>query len=184
MSTRSIASILFPGLLLLSVAFASNATLASAQAGASITATPTGAPDTYTIVGTGFPPNATLRVGGVTCDELPCAAGGGGGIDPAPITNATGGFTAVLKLDPLAFRPGQTQWLIAASPGDGPVLATAAQVRVPAIGVGGSAPGAPATGNSGSPTTNSLPFGAMILAALGLAAASASIVGLTAVRRR
>ena len=183
MSTRSIASILLPGLLLLSVAFASTATLANAQSGPAITATPTGAPDTYTIIGTGFPPNTTLRVGGVTCGELPCAAGGGGGVNPPPVTDGSGKFTATLKLEPGAFRPGQTQWLIAASPGEGPVPATAAQVRVPATGAG-PAPGAPATGNRGSPTTNTLPFGAIILAALGLAAASASVLGVAAGRRR
>lgn len=57
MSTRSIASILLPGLLLLSVAFASTATLANAQSGPAITATPTGVVDSYAVVGSGFAPS-------------------------------------------------------------------------------------------------------------------------------
>ena len=141
MNTRSLASILIPGLLLLSIAFSSNATVASAQSGPSITATPTGAANTYTIVGTGFPPNSAIRVIGITCGELPCAAGGGGVVNPAPVSSATGGFTAVLTLDPGAFRPGQTEWLIAAWPGEEAVPAIAPQVRVPANG-------APATAGS------------------------------------
>ena len=186
MSTRSIASILLPGLLLLAVAFASNASLANAQSGPAIAATPTSVVDTYAVAGSGFASGAKIKVIEVTCGPLPCGAGGGG--LTVATTDANGRFSVTLKLSDIV-PTDRNYRVIAAIPDERAGLATDPQVQVPlhsaAAPTGSSStPGAPATGNSGTPTTNTLPFGAFILTALGLAAASASVLGLTAVRRR
>ena len=181
MNARIAASILTPGLLLLLCAMTLNVRQASAQAGPSITATPTGAQDTYTVAGTGFPANTAIRVVAVTCGELPCPAGGGGVVNPAPVSNATGGFTAVLKLEPGAFRPGLASWLIAAWPGTRGGEAGDAQVKVP-VG-GASAPKPPATGNTTS-SPSAAPFATIMVVALGLATLGASVVGTAVARRR
>ena len=182
MNTRSLASILIPGLLLLSIAFSSNATLASAQSGPAITATPASAADTYLVVGAGFAPAATIKVIEVTCGPLPCGAGGGGVTVTTP--DANGRFSVTLTLSNIV-PTDRNYRVIAAIPDDRGGLASDPQVQVPLhhSGSAGVTPGAPATGNS-PVTSDSLPFGAILLAALALAVASASIVGMTAVRPR
>ena len=182
MSTRSIASILLPGLLLLSVAFASNAPPANAQSRGTVTATPAAAAESYLLVGSGFTPGASITV----YDNSGC---GGETICPGDYwvgkatVAASGSFAVTVQLDPdQKFSAGQIHRALHVTQDDtreGPLV----QVPLHHAGSAPGSPGAPATGNSSAPT-GSLPFGAIILTALVLAAASASFVGLTAVRRR
>ena len=129
--------------------------------------------------------SAKLKVLEVTCGPLPCGAGGGGSV--LATVDANGRFSVTLKLSDIV-PTDRNYRVIAATPNERAGLATDPQVQIPlhsaAAPTGsGSTPGAPATGNSGSPNTDTLPFGAFILAALGLAAASASVLGLAAARR-
>ena len=184
MSTRSIASILLPGLLLLSVAFASNAPLANAQSGPFVEAKPDVAPESYVLFASGFSPGASITVydNSACGGETICA--GDYAVGKATVF-PDGRFKLLVQLDPdQKFSPGQLHRALHVTQDDtreGPLV----QVPLHHSGRIGSAaaPGAPATGNSSAPT-GSLPFGAIILAALGLAAASASVLGLAAVRRR
>ncbi len=187
MSKRSLASIVLPGPLLVLVAFSTHASRASAQSGPSITATPASAADTYLVVGAGFVPAATIKVIEVTCGPLPCGAGGGGVTVTTP--DANGRFSVTLTLSNIV-PTDRNYRVIAAIPDDRGGLASDPQVQVPlhhfglgSAAVDGSTPKAPATGDSNG-TTDALPIGPILLAALGLVAASASILGLTAARRR
>lgn len=182
MSTRSLAYVVVPGLMLMLAAIAANVPLANAQSGPAITATPASAPETYVVAGTGFASGVQLRVLEVTCGPLPCGAGGGGAALVTP--DASGRFSVTLTL--VGAVPTERDFrVIAAIPGERGGLATDPQIHVPLryAGSSGVVPKAPATG-SGAEASEALPFGALFLAGLVLAAGSASIIGLAAVRRR
>lgn len=177
MSTRSIASVVVPSLLLLFAAVAVNVPSARAQSGATITATPGSAPDSYTVAGTGFVSAAKIKVIEVTCRPLPCAAGGGG-LTMATV-DATGRFSVTLTLSDIV-PTDRNYRVIAAIPDERAGLATDPQVQVALHHQG--VPKPPATGTGvGDPA--SLPVVAIIIVALGFAALSASVVGTVAARR-
>ncbi len=134
--------------------------------------------------GSGFVPGASITVYDVSgCGgEVTCA--NDNSVGKATVA-ANGTFRLSVALDPdQKFSAGQVHRALQVTQDDtrqGPLV----QVPLHHSGTPSpqSAPGAPATGNS-SPSANTLPFGAILLTALGLVAASASILGLTAVRRR
>lgn len=117
------------GLIVLAlVAMAVVAPKANAQAGAAITATPTGAYDTYLVTGTGFTPGTQHRVMEVTCGPLPCAAGGGALVVATP--DAVGRFSVTLTLSDIVPTDRDFR-VIAAIEGGRAGLASDPQVQVP-----------------------------------------------------
>jgi len=151
---------------------------ANAQAGASITATPAGAADTYQVTGTGFSAGTKYKVIEVTCGLLPCAAGGGALVVTTP--DAAGRFSVTLTLSDIV--PTDRDYrVIAAFPDDRAGLATDPQVQVPLHT--SATPLPPATGDGlgleGSAGENFALVGVGLLFV-----AAATVMAATAVRAR
>ncbi|MEO9254992.1 MAG: hypothetical protein ABI305_05600 [Tepidiformaceae bacterium] len=129
------AGILAAGLLLALPLLAS--TVANAQAGPGITAAPTDSPAIWTIQGSRFEPNVTLRVMGMDCVEIaPCAMGRessygtNGPVFAVPTTSATGTFSVQLDFEGAKPEPSTQSFLVVAFPGSRALLATDPSIQV------------------------------------------------------
>lgn len=154
----------------------------TASAEPQLKAVPGPNPDSWIVSGSGFEPHQALYVNQIPCGVLPCGAGAMVGVQE-PTADTEGKFVVSMQLlVDFVPHPGQTDRLIAAY-GKGwtqDQVDHAPGVRVVLHHQG--SPGPPATG-SGAGEATSLPLVAVIVAALGIAALSATSLVRSRLRR-